>query len=109
MTNNNVPFGVFPLQVVAGAFEVWWVDTCSQLPYPGVSFGSVLVQDMNGNILSPAAMHWTQDDWIKWPGQYVPECWTTAAWANGSSMTTVNINWSLLGAPPLSAILSLLI
>jgi hypothetical protein len=108
VTNNTQAFGTGAYQVVAGAFEVYWVDRCSQLAGPGVSFGNVLVQDINGNILSPAAMHWVDNDWIAWPGG-VPECWTTATHVANQNLTTANINWSLCGAPPLSAIESLLL
>jgi hypothetical protein len=107
LTNNTIPFGTGPGQVVAGAFELNFVDTCSKLPYPGLSFGNVQVRGMNGNILSPATMNWVD-------GQlsgFEPECWFKATHVNDSQnlLTTANLNWSLCGAAPLSAIESLLL
>jgi hypothetical protein len=108
VTNNPDAFGTGPNEVLAGAFEVWGVDTCSQLAYPRVHFSDVSVADINGRGLSPAAMNWVDNDWNTWPG-HVPECWATAGHASGPSTTSVDISWSTCGAPPFLAIESLLL
>ena len=105
VANVTESFGTQQGQVQGGVLEVAGMDICSQLAYPRLTFTAVTARDINGNTLSPSAMNWSD---VSRFGIYEPECWVRATHVNGASDTTVTINWSLCGAPPLVAIESLL-
>ena len=108
LTNNTRAYGTGAGQVVAGALETYWVDRCAQLPVPAVSFLNVVVKDINAKAISPANLHWVNNDWATWPG-HVPECWVKAYnYTTGDFTTGANIKWSLSGAPPFVAYTSIL-